>query len=253
MAFDVYVFLLVVFLLLCVALLGRLCWFQLQPSHSPGGAIRSATQRLLKPRTPLDCPACRLSCAHSTVVGPAPGPVRPWCEVKSRRGAPKRVNTEGYACPNHQCPYFGMTDAHTHAAFWRRQTWPDRTDPDVSRSRLPHHVHCPAPHSPVPSENPLSAGRTGALRAGRRAGSFGCRAGLRLPTSHDHEPFSLAQGNMHRPCTSTASVTSTFRTCSWTSCARGSVAPHRCCGSGWLSTLARKFFPCSLWVPVHNT
>jgi hypothetical protein len=87
MAFDVYVFLLVVFLLLCVALLGRLCWFQLQPSHSPGGAIRSATQRLLKPRTPLDCPACRLSCAHSTVVGPAPGPVRPWCEVKSRRGA----------------------------------------------------------------------------------------------------------------------------------------------------------------------
>ncbi len=115
MAIDVYVFLLVVFLLLCVALLGRLCWFQLQPSHSPGGAIRSATQRLLKPRTPLDCPACRLSCAHSTVVGPAPGSVRPWCEVKSRRGAPKRVNTEGYACPNHQCPYFGMTDAHTHA------------------------------------------------------------------------------------------------------------------------------------------
>src|SRR6266702_1742692 len=98
-----------------VLVLGRLCWFQLQPSHSPGGAIRSATQRLLKPRTPLDCPACRLSCAHSTVVGPAPGSVRPWCEVKSRRGAPKRVNTEGYACPNHQCPYFGMTDAHTHA------------------------------------------------------------------------------------------------------------------------------------------
>ena len=59
MAFDVYVFLLVVFLLLCVALLGRLCWFQLQPFHSPGGAIRSATQRLLKPRTPLDCPASR--------------------------------------------------------------------------------------------------------------------------------------------------------------------------------------------------
>ena len=40
---------------------------------------------------------------------------RPWCEVKSRRGAPKRVNTEGYACPNHQCPYFGITDAHIHA------------------------------------------------------------------------------------------------------------------------------------------
>jgi IS1 family transposase/transposase-like protein len=25
------------------------------------------------------------------------------------------VNTEGFACPNHQCPYFGITDAHVHA------------------------------------------------------------------------------------------------------------------------------------------
>jgi transposase-like protein/IS1 family transposase len=41
--------------------------------------------------------------------------VRPWCEVKSRRGAPKRVKTEGYACPNRNCPYFGITDAHLHA------------------------------------------------------------------------------------------------------------------------------------------
>jgi IS1 family transposase len=35
--------------------------------------------------------------------------------VKSRRGAPKRVNTEGFACPNEQCAYFGITDAHIHA------------------------------------------------------------------------------------------------------------------------------------------
>jgi hypothetical protein len=253
MAFDVYVFLLVVFLLLCVALLGRLCWFQLQPSHSPGGAIRSATQRLLKPRTPLDCPACRLSCAHSTVVGPAPGPVRPWCEVRSRRGAPKRVNTEGYACPNHQCPYFGMTDAHTHALVGDGKHG-QAEQIQTFRGPACRTTFTARRHTPLYRlKNPLSAGRTGALRAGRRAGSFGCRAGLRLPTSHHHEPFSLAQGNMHRPCTSTASVTSTFRTCSWTSCAPGCVAPHRCCGSGWLSTLARKFFPCSLWVPVHNT
>jgi transposase-like protein/IS1 family transposase len=40
---------------------------------------------------------------------------RPWPEVKSRRGAPKRVNTEGFACPNPQCPYAGITDAHIHA------------------------------------------------------------------------------------------------------------------------------------------
>jgi transposase-like protein/IS1 family transposase len=48
-------------------------------------------------------------------VEPAPLPVRPWREVKSRRGAPKRVSTQGFACPNHKCPYSGITDAHVHA------------------------------------------------------------------------------------------------------------------------------------------
>jgi transposase-like protein len=41
--------------------------------------------------------------------------VRPWREVKSRRGAPKRVNTGGFACPNPKCPYFGITDDQIHA------------------------------------------------------------------------------------------------------------------------------------------
>jgi len=35
--------------------------------------------------------------------------------VKSRRGAPKRIDTEGFACPNALCPYFGITDAQIHA------------------------------------------------------------------------------------------------------------------------------------------
>jgi len=35
--------------------------------------------------------------------------------VKSRRGAPKRANTEGFACPNRNCPYFGISAAHIHA------------------------------------------------------------------------------------------------------------------------------------------
>jgi IS1 family transposase/transposase-like protein len=64
---------------------------------------------------PLDCPVCRLSCTLSSVVKPAPASVRPWHEVKSRRGAPKRVNTEGFACPNRKCPYSCITDAHIHA------------------------------------------------------------------------------------------------------------------------------------------
>jgi hypothetical protein len=86
MALHVILFLLVVFLL-SLALLWRLDWLHLQPSHSRGRAIHSITQRLLKPRTPLDCPACRLASTRSSGGGPAPVPVRPWREMKSRRGA----------------------------------------------------------------------------------------------------------------------------------------------------------------------
>ena len=115
MAVHVYVFLLVVCLLLSLARLGRLCWFPLRPSSSRGGAKRSTLHRLLKPRCPDDCPACRLGSPASSAGGPAPLPVRPWREVKSRRGAPKRVNTKGFACPNPKCPYFGSTDDQIHA------------------------------------------------------------------------------------------------------------------------------------------
>ena len=110
-----FVFLLVVCLLLLLARLGRLDWFPLQLSHSQAARRRTLVHRRLKPRTPLDCPCCRLACTPSPSVRPAPALVHPWSEVKSRRGAPKRVNTEGYACPNQQCRYFGNTDARVHA------------------------------------------------------------------------------------------------------------------------------------------
>jgi IS1 family transposase/transposase-like protein len=112
MAFHVFLFLLVFFLLLSLVLLWRLCWLPIQPSHLQAGSRRTPLHRLLKPRTPLDCPVCRLALPG---VGPASAPIRPWSEVKSRRGAPKRIPTEGFACPNQQCPYAGITDAHIHA------------------------------------------------------------------------------------------------------------------------------------------
>jgi hypothetical protein len=115
MALHVFVFLLVVCLLLSLALLWRLDWFPLRPSSSKGVAKRTTLHRLLKPRCPDDCPACRLVSTASSGVDPAPAPVRPWREVKSRRGAPKRIHTEGFACPNQQCQYFGITAAHIHA------------------------------------------------------------------------------------------------------------------------------------------
>jgi transposase-like protein len=116
MGLHVFLFLLVFFLLLSLALLWRLDWFPFQPSSSRGRAkLRTRLPRLLKPRTPDDCPACRLASTPSSGVRPASAQVRPWREVKSRRGAPKRIDTEGFACPNPQCRYCGITDAHLHA------------------------------------------------------------------------------------------------------------------------------------------
>jgi IS1 family transposase len=102
MPLNIYVFLLVVCLLL--SLLWHLDWFRLQPFSSRGGVKRG---------TPDDCPACRHASTAPSAAGPAP--VRPWCEVKSRRGATKRIDTAGFACPNRQCQYFGSTDADFHA------------------------------------------------------------------------------------------------------------------------------------------
>jgi len=111
-----FLFLLVSLLMLCLLGLWSLCWPHPGPIQPRTAAkMRRTLHRLLKPRCPDDCPACRLASTASSVVEPAPTPVRPWSEVKSRRGAPKRVNTAGFACPNRQCPYFGNTDASFHA------------------------------------------------------------------------------------------------------------------------------------------
>jgi IS1 family transposase/transposase-like protein len=116
MATHGYLFLLVSFLTLCLLGLWSLRWPHHSPAQSRAAAkLRPKLHRLLKPRCPDDCPACRLASSASPAGGPLPAPVRPWREVKSRRGAPKRVNTEGFACPNPQCPYAGITDAHVHA------------------------------------------------------------------------------------------------------------------------------------------
>lgn len=160
------VFLPVVCLLLSLVLLWHLDWFPVRPSSLRGGAKRPTLHRLHKPHTPDDCPACRLVSPPSSGGGPTPQPVRPWCEVKSRRGAPKRRDTQGFACPNRACLYCSNTDAHMHAAFWRWQVWPDRADPDLSRSCVPHDVQCPAQHAVVPVENPFSADRNGPVCAG---------------------------------------------------------------------------------------
>jgi transposase-like protein len=113
---NVHMFLLVFLLFFSLALLCLLCWPHpgLVPSRAEV-SVRTTLHRLLKPRTPDDCPVCRHTSTASLGAGPVPAPIRPWSEVKSRRGAPKRIDTQGFACPNQQCLYFGITDAHRHA------------------------------------------------------------------------------------------------------------------------------------------
>src|SRR3954468_20395560 len=78
---------------------------RLRRAGAPGAAPR---RRLWRPRTPDDCPACRAAAAAPAQV--AAPTVRPWSALKGRRGAPKRVMTEGFACPVPGCHYYGITD-----------------------------------------------------------------------------------------------------------------------------------------------
>jgi hypothetical protein len=105
----------VCFFMLAAACLCYLYWSHHNSSHSKG-RLRSLVHRNLKPRSPLACPACCRSSAHWSGQKLPPRAVQPWREIKSRRGAPKRVTTEGFACPNAACQYYGITDAQVHAS-----------------------------------------------------------------------------------------------------------------------------------------
>jgi hypothetical protein len=68
--------------------------------------------RPLKPRTPQDCPDCRISPPEGLPSRSLP---KPYPHVKSPRGCKKRLITAGYACPNPNCLYVGITDDRIHA------------------------------------------------------------------------------------------------------------------------------------------
>jgi len=97
-------------------LLAGLAWiWRYRPPPRRTAAITATVQRLLKPRTPADCPACRQQMAAPTPTVPPASSVTPWSAVKSRRGAPKRIDTQGFACPKPTCVYYRVSDAQIHA------------------------------------------------------------------------------------------------------------------------------------------
>ena len=189
MTSQIDMFLLVFFLTFSLALLWRHGWTPYQPSHFKAGVVRTTMHRRLQPRTPDDCPLCRLASTPSLGAGPVPGPLRPWREVKSRRGAPQHIDTEGFACPNQQCPYFGITNAQIHALVGDGKHGHVERIQTFRCQACRTTFTCPSQHAPVSSENPFLSRRNGAVSASRRAGPFRCFAGVRLSTSYHHEPF----------------------------------------------------------------
>jgi hypothetical protein len=102
-------------LVLSILLLGLVWhWSHLRPHYQPA-TVTAARERLLKPRTPADCPMCRRAGATAAEHPPTSIPVTPWRERKSRRGAMGRIATQGFACPNRTCLYVGIVDAQIHA------------------------------------------------------------------------------------------------------------------------------------------
>src|SRR5215210_6071468 len=84
----------------------------------PGAFSKTSPSRprILKPRSPLDCPCCQAAIAHNSSCPSNLTPsVPPWSQLKSRRGLSKTIPTQGFACPHPKCQYFGMIDQSLHA------------------------------------------------------------------------------------------------------------------------------------------
>lgn len=69
--------------------------------------------RKWKPKSPKDCPGCQ-SGIELAILKPNQD-VIPYSQRKSTRGRSKRITTQGFACPNPDCDYFGVTDQRLHA------------------------------------------------------------------------------------------------------------------------------------------
>jgi hypothetical protein len=104
---------LVVLVVLLTLVWGASAWRRLRRTSAVLSDVRPS--RRWHPRTPDDCPCCRLAVSDCGRQASEPPSVRPWVEIKSRRGAPKRRPTAGYACPTPTCPYFGIADERLHA------------------------------------------------------------------------------------------------------------------------------------------
>ena len=90
-------------------------WWRLNRRWVKGLWQRAKDHRPMKryPKSPHDCPHC---CRGIHLEkAPINREVKPWGEVKSRRGRKKTYSTQGKGCLNPKCPYYGITDETIHA------------------------------------------------------------------------------------------------------------------------------------------
>ena len=69
--------------------------------------------RKWQPKSPHDCHACCQNLQLSSVA--VNHDVEPYARRKSTRGRHKNVSSQGIACLNLSCDYFGIIDQHIHA------------------------------------------------------------------------------------------------------------------------------------------
>lgn len=68
------------------------------------------------PRTPLDCLHCQAQAKTLELPTQVTAePILAYNQTKSNRGHPKKIPTQGYACPNPKCLYYGCTHSAFHA------------------------------------------------------------------------------------------------------------------------------------------
>lgn len=65
-------------------------------------------KRFLKAKTPCDCPLCQ---DKQDQAAPVPDATANYAYEKTKRGRPKRVNSEGFACLNPACRYYLIRSA----------------------------------------------------------------------------------------------------------------------------------------------
>jgi IS1 family transposase/transposase-like protein len=102
-------------LLTLVFTLSYLLWLRYQEwqEQSKKKDKKKPKRRKWRPKSPTNCPACQEGLRLA--VKPIQRQVKPWREYKSPRGRRKKIKTQGHACPNPHCRYFGITDETVHA------------------------------------------------------------------------------------------------------------------------------------------